>query len=181
MGKVQALYWRELKQMLQSVSDLYVYQMGASNGNTEHSLFFPLTTWEFCCGPGWHLSSGWTDLKTVDSEVNAYFKKTINCVYPIGEYNLTKCFEIQFSRTSLTTFLFKVECWNEEKLQVLLLWSFVHCIIQLHNMVSWLKGDMLPSEINGDIAVIQHTTGWLHLSHLVFPQKLNSKPELTWQ
>lgn len=120
--------------------------MEASNGNTEHILFFPLTTWEFLFGPGWHLSSGWTDFKRMDSEVNAYFKKTVNYIYPIGEYNLTKCFETQFFRTWIT-FAFKVKCWNECKLQVLLLWNFVHYIIQLQNMVLWLKGDMLPSEI----------------------------------
>lgn len=167
--------------MLQNVSDLYVYQMETSNGNIEDILFFPMTTWELLGGPGWHLSCGWTDWKKMDSDANAYFKKTTNCIYLIGEYNITKCFEIQFSITSLITFALKVKCWNEGKLQVILLWSFVHYIIQLHNIVLWLKGEMLPSEINRDITMIQLTLEGLHLSHLVFPQKLDSKPELTWQ
>lgn len=136
-----------------------------SNGNFKWQYrrypVFPNDTWELLGGPGWHLSCGWTDWKKIDSDVNAYFKKTTNCICLIGEYNITKCFEIQFSITSF--FALKVKCWNEGKLQVILLWSFVHYIIQLHNMVLWLN--MLPSEINRDITMIQLTIGWLHLSH----------------
>lgn len=84
--------------MLQNISALYVYQMETWNGNTEHTLFFPLTKCQLLCGPGWHLSSGQTDLKKMDLEVfqacisrnmqEAYFNKTISCIYLIGEYNL---------------------------------------------------------------------------------------------